>query len=122
MTHEEIEKDPRFIVLSNYSSKVYEYKVAVFSLQIKYDLLKKEQEFKKQSVIATIAAEKTEDGKKKFGNEDQRQTEFEKRLENDENYHSNEKELQLLYAEIQRKVIEISYLLTEIENYRLFVK
>jgi hypothetical protein len=122
MTNEEIQKDPRFVILSNFSSKIYEYKVLVFDLQVKYDLLKKEQELKKQSVIATIATEKTDDGKKKFGNEDQRQTEFQKRLENDEKYHSNEKELQSLYTEIQRKVIEISYLLVEMENYRLFVK
>jgi hypothetical protein len=52
MTHEEIEKDPRFIILLNYSSKIYEYKVAVFDLQVKYDLLKKEQELKdRKSVV-----------------------------------------------------------------------
>lgn len=122
MTHEEIIADIRFKNLRNLNDKIYDVKLDILNFQTTYELLKKEQELKRQKIMAEISSEKSDDGKKKFNNEDQRQTEFQKRLENDEIYHKNEKSLQDLHINIQKNSISMLHLSGEMENYSFFIK
>jgi hypothetical protein len=122
MTNEEIKEDLRFKHLFDLNLNIRDLKLEVLKLQNDYELLKNEQESIRRQNMAEISAEKSDDGKKKFNNEDQRKNEFQKRLENDEFYYESEKRLSNLNFEIQEKNIEILFQNNNMENYRLFVK
>ena len=75
-----------------------------------------------QKTAVEVSLEKTEDGKKKFSNEDQRQVEIKERLSQNLNYQKMQQDIKTEEFELGLKRIQLRYLNEKLLNLRLTYK
>jgi len=119
---DDVQEKPTFKDLDNLTKEIFVLNLRIYEGHNSLNFLKDTLVLTQLRMSAEVAAEKTEDGKKKFSNEDQRQVEVKKRLSEQTNYYQAEVHIKEEEYELKLMEIRLQYLRDKLTNLRLFLQ